>query len=63
MDFDLAAYIRQSTEASGVPEKLTDRDTALAVAGLVRLAIESRSSQDQRHTPATATGQDSQDGR
>jgi hypothetical protein len=40
MTFDLAAYVRASTEAQGVPERLTDGDTVLAV---VRLILARRS--------------------
>jgi hypothetical protein len=39
--FDLAAYVRASTEAQGVPERLTDRDTVLTVVLAITLAKQS----------------------
>jgi hypothetical protein len=38
-DFDLAAWVRRSTEAQGVPEKLADEDVILAAARLLRPAV------------------------
>jgi hypothetical protein len=62
MDFDLAAYVRRSTEDQGVPERIVDRDTLIAVAQMVRLASESRSSQGQTQTRASASDRDSRGG-
>jgi hypothetical protein len=38
-EFDLAAWVRRSTEAQGVPEKLADEDVILAAARLLRPVV------------------------
>jgi hypothetical protein len=48
-DFDLSDYLKRSTEASGVPERLSDRDTILDVVRLI-LARRSVLPTDQRQT-------------
>jgi hypothetical protein len=40
-DFDLGAWVRASTEAQGVPERLTDPDTVLDVVRAIILAKQS----------------------
>ena len=37
-DFDLGDYLKRSTKDSGVPERLSDRDTILGVVRLLILA-------------------------
>jgi hypothetical protein len=36
--FNLISYVKASTKASGVPEKVSDYDTTLGVVRLLRLA-------------------------
>jgi hypothetical protein len=49
--FDLAAYVRASTAAQSVPERLTDRDAVLAVVRAITLAKRSVLPLDQMPTP------------
>ena len=50
MDFDLAAYVRASTKAQGVPERLSDYNTVLAVVSWLIRAIESGQRSDRTRT-------------
>lgn len=43
MAFDLDEYLRQSTAASGVPEKVKDRNTLLSAARMVLPKLSTRS--------------------
>jgi hypothetical protein len=47
-DFDLAAWVRRSTAAQGVPEKLADQDVILAVARLLMPVLNPRLSRRPR---------------
>jgi hypothetical protein len=48
--FDLSAFVRTSTEAQGVPERLEDADTVLAVVRAITLAKQSLWRLDRRPT-------------
>jgi hypothetical protein len=57
--FDLAAYVRASTEAQGLPERLNDPDTVLAVVRAITLAKQSVLLSDRKPTngrPANLAG-------
>jgi hypothetical protein len=53
-DFDLAAWVRRSTEAQGVPEKLADEDVILAAARLLRPVVRPCLTRPARRWPASA---------
>jgi hypothetical protein len=51
-DFDLVAWVRRSTAAQGVPEKLADEDVILAAARLLRPALKPHLPRLPRRRPA-----------
>jgi hypothetical protein len=54
-DFDLAAWVRRSTAAQGVPEKLADEDVILAVARLLLPAVKPGPTRPRRRCSARTT--------
>lgn len=62
-DMDVPTYVRHSTAGQGLPEKLQDEATLIAVAGLIRLASGSQPWSGQTQTHANGNGQGSQDAR
>lgn len=54
-EFDLAAWVRGSTAAQGVPEKLADEDIILAVARLLLPAVKPGLTRLRRRCSAKTT--------
>ena len=55
-DFDLAAWVRQSTAAQGLPEKLADEEVILAVARLLMPVLNPGLSRRPRRRTSRAAG-------